>query len=80
MTCTKRFACDLCRDSIADASGGIGVKWNSATKITAIYLHDSEHHICSNCVLGLREMFADLGRMEKIRTDLALEEERECAG
>lgn len=79
MTCKKQFSCDLCNFSISDASEAIGIHWDRSDTIKAVYLHDSEHHICTKCCTGLRAMFADLDQAAKVRADLALEIERERA-
>jgi hypothetical protein len=79
MTCKRQFSCDLCHSSLSDASEGIGIRWAALDNIKAVYLHDSEHHLCNKCCTGLRAMFADLDRINKIHADLALEVERERA-
>ena len=57
MTCTKRYACDLCRDDIKTPVDGIGIHWQSGGKIVRVHVIESEHHLCNGCVAALRVMF-----------------------
>jgi hypothetical protein len=67
----KHFTCDLCGSQI-DQHGGVGVYHQADRQIRAIYLHNESagHHLCNECVRGLRGMLADLDRTAAIHDEL----------
>ena len=65
MTCTKRYTCDLCRDDIKTPVDGIGIRWQSGGKIARVHVIESEHHLCNECVAGLRAMLAAMDGVGK---------------
>jgi hypothetical protein len=76
MTCTKRYACDLCRDEIREAADGIGVRWSSGNVISHTFLTDSERHLCNRCIEGLAAMIPGLDSNKEMFRRLASMEDR----
>jgi len=70
MSCKRRYTCDLCRDEIADAQGGIGLKWSVGNKIRHVYLPDAETHLCNRCLEALREMFGEIDKTTAMYREL----------
>ena len=79
MTCTKRYACDLCRDDLRTDTDGIGIKWEARDKIAHVFWANSEHHLCNRCLAGLRKMLAGLDRMTEMYRKLDAPEEDDVA-
>lgn len=59
MTVKREFSCDLCKDSIADDNGGIGIRFTNKAIYTTI-VRISERHLCSRCFQWLKNMVRDL--------------------
>ena len=70
MTCTKRYACDLCRDEMREATDGIGLRWASGNNIRHVFWADSEHHLCNRCIEGLRAMFVEIDKTREMYREL----------
>jgi len=73
MTCTKRYACDLCRDEMREAIDGIGIRWEAGNGIKAVFYANSEHHLCNRCIEGLRGMFEQLAKDREMYRELDAE-------
>lgn len=79
MTCAKRYSCDLCEDTIAEATDGIGIRWNSGNTINAVFYADSEHHLCNRCIEGLKSMLERLAADKEMYRKLDAESAAEAA-
>ena len=73
MTCTKRYACDLCREEMREATDGIGIRWAAGSVINATFYTNSEHHLCNRCIEGLRGMFEQLAKDREMYRELDAE-------
>ena len=65
MSVRRAFSCNFCKNSISDASEGIGVKWTGIETLTPVYLHDAETHLCNPCCRALPTLFAELDSLRK---------------
>jgi hypothetical protein len=66
MTTDRTYRCNLCADSIAPHEAedfkvaGKGIHWDNQ-RISFRPVTDTEHHICCNCISGLRELLDTRG-------------------
>lgn len=62
MTCRRQYKCDLCQSEIRELADGIGITWNACDQIHNVIIASSEHHLCNACIVGLKDMFAEIDR------------------
>lgn len=70
MVVKRTYSCDLCHDTIHEATDGIGIRWSAGNKIEHVFIASSEHHLCNRCIEGLQEMFGDIKRTTEMYRSL----------
>ena len=70
MTVRREYRCNLCHDAIAQTGGGtfvgVGVTF-TYPGIKFGMIRESENHLCSTCLNGIKAECAALDRMEEAK-------------